>query len=278
MSDRDDASTDSSGRYGGQVVVVTGGGSGIGRDLALGFARDGARVATLDRDRSAGLETAAMCEVGRAYECDVASPGGVRATFEAIDDDLGPVDVLVNGAGIAPVDPDVTARVVEDVQAMLSGGERLSLRATSTMSDERWDRTLRVHVYGTFHCTREALRRMEPRRRGAILNIASTSALRGQAPTPDYSAAKGAIVSFTKSTALEVVGAGIRVNAVAPGWVETPMTAGLDPRMKRFILAQIPQGRFGTVAEVTALALHLCSAEASYTTGQIVSPNGGLYT
>ncbi len=192
-------------RYRDQVVVVTGAASGIGRALARGFAAEGARVAILDVNRSGAEETLTQCPESRAYLCDVANVRDVQASFLAIDEELGPCDVLVNNAGVAPVDPAVNERQAEDFRAALRGEERLSLQATSTLSDERWDRTLKIHLYGTFHCTREALRRMEPRRRGAILNIASTSALRGQAPTPDYSAAKGGIVSFTKSVALEVI-------------------------------------------------------------------------
>ncbi len=137
---------------------------------------------------------------------------------------------------------------------------------------------LRIHLYGTFHCSREALRAMEDRRSGVILNIASVAALLGLPTSPEYSAAKGGIVSLTKSMAEEVIGAGIRVNAIAPGWIRTPMPLEeVDPRLMPVILAQVPAGRMGEPEDIAALALHLCSDEAAYTTGQVISPNGGQW-
>ena len=136
---------------------------------------------------------------------------------------------------------------------------------------------IRVHLYGTFHCTREALKKMEPLRRGAILNISSVAALQGLPGAPDYSAAKGGIIGITRSVALEVAGAGIRVNAIAPGWIRTPMVQEeIDPRLLPLLLAQVPLGGMGEPEHIAALAMHLCSDEAAYTTGQVVSPNGGI--
>ncbi len=163
--------------------------------------------------------------------------------------------------------------------AALSGSERGSLRATSTLDDESWDRTIRVHLYGTFHCSREALRVMEERRRGAICNLSSVYGVWGAEAVPEYGAAKGGITSLTKGMAKEVGPAGIRVNAVAPGYVDTPMTSeGFDERVAGLLKAQVPLGGSTQPETIAALILHLCSEEAAYTTGQVVSPNGGLFT
>jgi NAD(P)-dependent dehydrogenase (short-subunit alcohol dehydrogenase family) len=134
-----------------------------------------------------------------------------------------------------------------------------------------------VHVYGTFLCTREALRRMEDRRSGVILNIASVAGILGLPGAVDYTAAKGAIIAMTKSLSQEVVEAGIRVNAIAPGWIDTPLvTRTIDPQLLQVALTQVGMRRMGRPENVAALASHLCSDEAAYTTGQIVSPNGGI--
>lgn len=138
---------------------------------------------------------------------------------------------------------------------------------------------LRVHLYGTFYCSREAMARMERSETGgAIVNLASILGIAGSAAAPHYAAAKGGIIALTKSMAAEGAGVGIRVNAIAPGWIDTPMTQGtLVPEVEAMLRMQIPLHRFGTADEIAALALHLCADEASYTTGQVISANGGLF-
>jgi 3-oxoacyl-[acyl-carrier protein] reductase len=265
------------------MAVVTGAASGIGRAISLAFAREGARVAALDvrADAARAVAGEAEGEGGGevlAYACDVASPESVRDTFDAVARNLGAVDVLVNNAGIAVRRQEVQDRAAANIEALLTGGERGSLRATSTLDDETWDRTIRVHLYGTFHCSREALKVMESRRSGVICNMSSVLGVWGSEAAPEYGAAKGGIAAFTKGLAMEVLHAGIRVNAIAPGFVRTPMTQEqIDPRLSAMFLPRVLGSDMTQPETIAALAVHLCSDESSYTTGQIISPNGGLY-
>jgi 3-oxoacyl-[acyl-carrier protein] reductase len=266
-------------RLKGRVAVVTGAASGIGRAISLAFAREGARVAALDLRADAAGAVAAEAE-GEVlpYRCDVASPESVREAFDAVGRDLDAVDVLVNNAGIAVRRQEVQDRAAANIEAMLTGAERSSLRATSTLDDETWDRTIRVHLYGTFHCSREALKVMESRRSGVICNMSSVLGVWGSEAAPEYGAAKGGIAAFTKGLAMEVLHAGIRVNAIAPGFVRTPMTQEqIDPRLSAMFLPRVLGNDMTEPETIAALAVHLCSDESSYTTGQIISPNGGLF-
>jgi 3-oxoacyl-[acyl-carrier protein] reductase len=264
-------------RYEGKIVVVTGGGSGIGRAMALGFGREGARVAVIDIDGPAAETTATSAGQGRAYACDVSDEEAVAATFRALDADLGVLDVLVNCAGTGAGRPQAGLHALGQLRELLVGTPEDSLRATSTLAFTTFCRTLTSHVHGTFLCAREALRRMEDRRSGVILNTASVAGIVGLPGSIDYAAAKGAIIAMTKSWAQEVVAAGIRVNAIAPGFVDTPMLAAtVAPQLLPALLTRVGMRRVGHPDEVAALALHLCCDEASYLTGQIVSPNGGM--
>ena len=266
-------------RFEGRVVVVTGGGSGLGEAMSKAFAAEGGRVAVSDiREEGARKVAGAAGGEARGYACDVSDSGAVRQLFDAVASDFGDVDVLVNNAGIARRDQATQEKMLEQLTAAMMGGERESLGATKGLSDEEWDHMIRVHLYGTFYCTREALKVMEPNRRGAIVNISSVAALEGLPGAPDYSAAKAGIIGITRAVAAEVSGSGIRVNAIAPGWIRTPMVQEeIDPRLLPILLAQVPLGGMGEPEHIAALALHLCSDEASYTTGQVISPNGGLH-
>ena len=161
---------------------------------------------------------------------------------------------------------------------MLGGGPRRSLGVTSGLGDVEWRRMLEIHLFGTFYCTRAALRLMEQAGGGAIVNMASVAGLSGIPGLPHYGAAKAGIIGFTKSVALEVGTANIRVNAIAPGLIDTPMTADLPPMFRQMTVLRTPLGRPGTPEEIAAVALFLVSDEASFLTGQVVSPNGGYHT
>ena len=267
-------------RFQDRVVIVTGGASGLGEAMAQAFAAEGGRVAVADiREEGAQKVAEAAAGEARGYACDVSDPEAVRQLFDAVASDLGDVEVLVNNAGIARRNQETQDRMLDQAQAAMTGGERESLGATKELSDEDWDRMLRIHLYGTFYCTREALKVMERNRRGAIVNISSVAALQGLPGAPDYSAAKAGIIGITRSVAQEVSGSGIRVNAIAPGWIRTPMVQEeIDPRLLPILLAQVPLGGMGEPAHIAALALHLASDEAAYTTGQVISPNGGLHS
>ena len=187
--------------------------------------------------------------------------------------------MLVNNAGHAPPrNEELTQRSLANMQRAMTGESPEPLQALSSLGLDEWDRMLRVHLFGTFYCAREAMTRMQGRESGGvILNMASILGIAGSAAAAHYAAAKGGIIAFTKSLAAEGATAGVRVNAIAPGWIDTPLTQNaLAPEVAAMLRMQIPLHRFGTAEEVAALALHLCSDEASYTTGQVISPNGGL--
>jgi 3-oxoacyl-[acyl-carrier protein] reductase len=170
----------------------------------------------------------------------------------------GTIDILINNAGIGRVRENDTVAP-----------------GTADLSDDDWHKMLSTHLDSTFFCTREALKTMIPKKSGRIINLASIAATTGLAFAAHYCAAKGGIASFTKSLAREVVSHGILVNAIAPGFIETPMTAPIEAELKEQVIAMTPIGRFGEPREIAAAALFLASEDGSFMVGQIVSPNGG---
>ena len=265
----------------GRVAIVTGGGSGIGRAIARRFAAEGAHVAVADLNRESAERVAAEIHADGgtaiAVPADVAESAQVDALFARVVREWQTVDILCNNAGIGELSPPLRAQIEQAFQAMM-GGARLSLGVTSRMGDAEWRRMLDVHLFGTFACTRAALRIMEERGRGAIVNMASVAGLAGIPGSAHYGAAKAGIIGFTKSVAQEVGGANIRVNAIAPGLIDTPMTADIPPPLRQMVLLRTPLGRTGVPEDIAAVALFLVSDEASFVTGQVVSPNGGFHT
>jgi NAD(P)-dependent dehydrogenase (short-subunit alcohol dehydrogenase family) len=275
-------------RLEGKVALVTGGGSGIGRAIATLFAEEGASVVVNDVVLEAAQKTVeGMGPAGArclAVKADVSSSAEVKAMFAQIAARYGALDILVNNAGIGETDSkhgeEIRRKAEARITELMSGGEIAThWDATSEMSDADWSRMIGVHLNGTFFCTREALKSMATKNRGAIINMSSVAGLGGLEYAPHYSAAKGAILSFTRAVAKEVASRNIRVNAICPGWIDTPMTAGQgeSPLLLRAMLSRIPMGRTAHPREVATAALFLASDDSSYFTGQWLSPNGGLF-
>jgi 3-oxoacyl-[acyl-carrier protein] reductase len=268
----------------GRVCVVTGGARGLGKAIAAALGAAGGRLAICDVLEGELEETAAALRANGvevlAAPCDVSSSTAVDAFFAAVEAALGPVDVLVNNAARVPGGPDDELRRSEHYAYLTTPQPRRSLGFTSAMSDAEWLKYWDVNVHGTFYCTRAALRQMEPRHYGRIVNIASIAGFSGlSAHSPHYSATKGAVIAFTRSVAAEVAGADIFVNAIAPGGVATPMfdayLAKLDAEAQGRLFQMIPAGRLGTMEEYAGLALYL-AGDNHYLAGQVISPNGGM--
>jgi 3-oxoacyl-[acyl-carrier protein] reductase len=245
-----------------KVVLITGGGSGLGREMGLTFAREGAKVGINDiRPESAQNVVTEIERAGgkgaRSFVADVSSSAAVKKMFADFLAAYGTIDILINNAGIG--------RTREGSEVI----------GTADLPDEDWHRMLATHLDAAFFCTREALKVMIPKKSGRIINLGSIAGTTGLAFASSYCAAKGGIISFTKSVAREVVGHGILVNCIAPGFIETPMTAPIQGPMRDAVIAMTPMGRFGEPREIASAALFLASDDASFMVGQIVSPNGG---
>jgi 3-oxoacyl-[acyl-carrier protein] reductase len=266
----------------GRMALITGAGSGLGREIALTFAREGAKIAINDVRRESAERVAREIKAGGGdaitLVADVSDSVEVRAMFEHLIETWKTLDILVNNAGIAVVTDEVKSNFNQALAETLSGGRATqSVGATRTMLDSHWRRTLSIHLDGTFYCTREALKIMEAKGAGKVINMASVAGIAGLLGSPDYSAAKAGIIGFTKSVAREVISRGIYVNVIAPGFIDTPLLDMMDETMKQMIALQCPIGRLGTPQEVAAVALYLASDDSSYTVGQVISPNGGFY-
>jgi 3-oxoacyl-[acyl-carrier protein] reductase len=242
-----------------RVVVITGGSRGIGRSVALKFAEEGARIilAHYDPEESAARETLDMLDSrgisAEAHKVDVSSFGFVDQWFKDIFERFERVDVLINNAGITR--------------------DTLLMR----MGEEEWDAVLGVNLKGVFNCTRSVVRPMIKQRSGRIVNITSVVGQIGNAGQANYAASKAGVMGLTKTTARELAGRGITVNGVAPGFIDTEMTAGLPEKVREGFLSQVPLGRMGTPDEVAEAVYWLCSDASRYITGQILHVNGGMY-
>ena len=245
-------------RLSGKVALVTGSARGIGRAIAEAFSAEGATVVVSDVGSDAGArETLAALEAGggkgMVEMLDVSDPAQVDAGVKRILDALGRVDILVNNAGITR--------------------DNLLMR----MSEEEFDAVLRVNLKGTWLMTKTVSRQMMKQRYGRVINLSSVVGMMGNAGQSNYAAAKAGIIGFTKSMARELAPRNITVNAIAPGFIRTAMTAGLPEAVQKGFLGQIPLGRFAEPQEVAELALFLASDAASYITGQVIGINGGMY-
>jgi 3-oxoacyl-[acyl-carrier protein] reductase len=268
-------------RLRGKLAVVTGGGSGLGEAICRRFAEEGAQLVVNDLSLEAAERVAEEVD-GWAVAFDVSDSGAVDRGFAEVAERYQRLDVLVNNAGIAPrySDEERAARdalLLQHLAEVQSGGEiETFLDTTVDLADDDWREMLAVHLDGTFFCTRAALRTMGPQRSGAIVNMGSIMGTSGGSGAPAYCAAKAGILGFTRAVALEVVRRGIRVNAIAPGFIDTPMTAPIGAA-RPLLLAQTPMARFGEPDDIAWAAVYLASDEAKFVTGQVLSPNGGWH-
>lgn len=238
----------------GQVALVTGGSRGIGRSICGQLAQAGARVAVVSRDAERAGEAAAELpgEGHQGYGCDVADPAAVDALVKQVEQELGGLDILVNNAGIT--------------------ADNLLVR----IDDAAWDRVLDTNLKGAFNLIRAAARGMMRRRKGRIINITSIVGLTGNKGQANYSASKAGLIGLTKAVAKELASRSILCNAVAPGFIETEMTAALGEEARNMLMQQIALGRLGTGDDVAAVVRFLAGPDASYITGQVIVVDGGM--
>jgi len=239
-----------------KVAVVTGAGRGIGRAVALAYARMGADVACVSRTEENSANVAAEVEaLGRRawpLAVDVSDTAAVDAAAKEILELAGRVDILVNNAGVTR--------------------DNLLMR----MSEEEWDTVLNTNLKGAFNFTRALTRPFIKQRSGRIINIASVIGLIGNAGQSNYAASKAALIGFTKSIARELAPRGITVNAIAPGFIETDMTAVLDDKVREEVLGRVPLGRFGSSDDIAHAAAFLAMEPTGYVTGQVLTVDGGM--
>jgi 2-dehydro-3-deoxy-D-gluconate 5-dehydrogenase len=245
----------------GRVAVITGGNRGIGRSIALGMARAGAAVAVLSRNEEKNTQVAAEVEAlgvpAMALHLDVTARETLSGAIDAVEAALGGIDILVNNAGVATV----TGGILNE-------------------SPEVWDTTIATHLDATFLLSKYAAASMAKRKRGKIINLASMYSYFGAAMLPSYGAAKGGIVQLTKAMAIELAPHNIQVNAIAPGWIATEMTALARENpdfaeFNRMILARTPAARWGEADEISGAAVFLASTSADFITGVTLPVDGG---
>ena len=246
------------GRLDGKVCVITGAGVGMGREAALLFSEEGARVCVADVDEAAANDTAAQAKDAFAIQCDVADEASVRRMYDATKERYGGIDVLYNNAGISPADDASVLDTTEDA----------------------WDRVQAVNTKGVFLCCKHGIPHLLERGGGSVINVASFVAIVGAATSQiSYTASKGAVLSMTRELAVQFAKDNVRVNALCPGPVETPLLLSIygdDPAALERRRVHWPTGRLAKPREIVNGALFLASDESSYVTGATFLVDGGL--
>jgi 3-oxoacyl-[acyl-carrier protein] reductase len=241
----------------GKVALVTGGARGIGQAICNLLSLNGAQVVVADINLELAQNTAELLpkpagQIQKAVQLNVADHMNAQEVVNSTLTEFGHIDILINNAGITR--------------------DTLIMR----MSESDWDQVLNINLKGAFNCSKAVIRAMLKQRNGRIVNISSVSGLAGQAGQANYSASKAGLIGFTKALAREVASRGITVNAVAPGFILTSLTADLPDDLKDALIKATPIGRFGTPEEIAYAVGFLASDEASYITGQVISVDGGM--
>ena len=264
-----------------KVAIITGAAKGLGAAIALHYFNEGAKVIICDKNIDLALKTAREMEA-KAYYMDVSDSKNVEEVFLEIKSKYSTLDILVNNAGINGfenrqdlLDERVKINNLQNKEVASDGVIKSHFDVTVNMSDQDWHNMISVHLNGTFFCTREALKIMNNQNNGCIINMGSVLGTTGGPSSPHYSAAKAAILGYTRATARELASRNIRVNAIAPGYIDTDMTSGLGDVIN-LVKSATPMKKFGDTADIAWAAVYLASEEAKFVTGQTISPNGGF--
>jgi 3-oxoacyl-[acyl-carrier protein] reductase len=264
-----------------KVALITGGSRGLGASIAKHFFNEGAKIILCDIDIKKANEIANELN-GKAYFMDVSDSKNVEDIFSNIKSEFNQLDILVNNAGINGfenrqdlLDDRMKVNNLQNKEFSETGKINSHFNVTVSMTDDDWHKMIAVHLNGTFFCTREALKIMNNQESGSIINMGSVLGTTGGPSSPHYSAAKAGILGFTRATARELASRNIRVNAIAPGYIDTDMTSSLGD-VKKIVKSATPMKRFGEVEDIAWAAVYLASQESKFVTGQTISPNGGF--
>jgi len=268
-------------RLKGKVALITGGARGLGASIAKHFSNEGAKIILCDINTDLANKMANELG-GKAYYLDVSNSKNVEETFSKINSEFNRLDILVNNAGINGfenrqnlLDERIKVNNHQSKEFSETGKIKSHFDVTVNLNDEDWHKMIGIHLNGTFFCTREALKIMNNQESGSIINMGSVLGTTGGPSSPHYSAAKAGILGFTRATARELASRNIRVNAIAPGYIDTEMTTHLGD-VKKIVMSATPMKRFGDVEDIAWAAVYLGSDESKFVTGQTISPNGGF--
>jgi 3-oxoacyl-[acyl-carrier protein] reductase len=270
-----------SNRLNGKTAVITGGAKGLGRSIAEKFYEEGCEIIICDILSTEAHKVAENLK-GKSFELDVSDSKQVSSIFNDINNLYDKIDILINNAGINGFEnrPDIIEERININKAQIreySENKTINTHfdVTVNMSDFDWFKMINTHLSGTFFCTREALKIMNKSNSGSIINMGSVLGTTGGPSSPHYSAAKGGILAYTRALARELASRNIRVNAIAPGYIDTDMTNNLG-YVKDIVKSQTPMKKFGVAEDIAWAAVYLASDEAKFMTGQTISPNGGF--